>query len=562
MVFRPIQSLNLLIVLVCSLAARGAWAAEPVSAIDQLPANTMVALRVSRLDKLDTHVQPLAEKFGLPLPGLGQLAASFDGVDAQGELLVGLVQMGDQTMVPYMLLPVTDYKAFVHAGDGDAGIEVTPLTLLGEELMATRRGDWALVTNPLDSLGPFAPINADDASELRQLAGTELVSLLTTRTGVEQLKQLATARSESTYQKANRYRILQRKSPEWTSSAYWQSLVSVYSRAVERCCTNVRLLVVAVDVGDDLSAKVRVELPQASDREMPAPQWSLSSLTLANQRVVVSGEGPWGSPWTSDTVELYLDHFEVSSRDVGINYLRPKEFADYRASVTKVSDQVHGAQLFMIAPAKDQPVMSNSAALLLTDDSKQLIESLDAAVKDWNHMVELSQREVDLYFGAEPLEVGSRTGKRFTLDLTFGQNDVPDVRTLMAKLYGRNGIWAIDVLPVDDKRVLITDLPDELRSQLLVALDSEQATPTREPQWVVTLNPNTLQTWFNDCKRAEFGEEIIGWKPIELECDSNVVFHATTHNTQLTLKADVPADVLKEVAKLWNQPAARQGGEE
>ncbi|QDU56477.1 hypothetical protein [Aeoliella mucimassa] len=533
-----------------------AMAGESTSVLAQLPASTMVALRVAQLDELDQKVVPLAKEFAWPLPPLGQLAASFDGVDSSGEFVLGMMQLDGEQFVPFLLLPVTDYKTFVYAGDGDAGIEVTPLTLAGEELMATSRGNWALVTNPFDDFTHLNPMPAEQSAELQKLVGSELASVIATRTGVVQLKAIALARSESPYQKATRYRQLQRRSIDWTDWQQVESLIRIYSGAINHLCESCEVMVLTADIDDDQSVALRYVTQRAGEVEFPAAEWKRSPLVLGSQRIITSGEGPWGSPWTADFVQLYLDRFEVTSYDFGINYLRPQEFRGYRESVTKVSDQIQGVQAMMIAPTDDYPVMSNSAMLVNTSDAAKLLESVDEAIKDWNRMIELSQRQVDFYLGSEPLKVGERQGRRYTVDLSdaFREANTPDVRKVMDRLYGRNGVWAIDVLPLDESRVLFTDLPDKLRDELIAKLDSEKPTATREATWSVTLNPAALQDWFNDCKRKEFEEGIRGWTPQEFASPTDLVVTATTHDSTLVIETKLPADVVQAMAKLWNSP--------
>ena len=133
-----------ILVLSCALAlpsvAGQGWAAGSTRALEWVPRETLVLARASRLDAFDSDIQPLASNFGLPLPAFGQLVTQIEGIDPAGEVIIGITEYDTGVYLPFVLLPVSDYRAFVRAGDGDPGIEVTLLTLAGEELLAAKRG--------------------------------------------------------------------------------------------------------------------------------------------------------------------------------------------------------------------------------------------------------------------------------------------------------------------------------------------------------------------------------------------------------------------------------------
>lgn len=525
---------------------------EP-TVFEVLPEGTLVAARVAELAEVDTTVRPLAEKFGLGFPALGQLAAQLEGVDPEGDAVVGLAQGAEGEYLPFVLLPVSDYKAFVRAGDGDPGIEVTPVTLAGEELLASHRGRWALVTNVIEQFDNLGELDSSTARLLAGKLGDELLTIAVTDAGLNELQAMAGAGEESPRQLANRRRILASRPMNWRSLADWRQRLTLHSEMVDQLVTECAAVVLAADADASARVALRLELLPRSPSDIKPPVGSVPAVDLSDQRMVVTADCAWGSPWVDWLLQLHISSFASGSDDVGVDYFRADDFQAFGESVAAASGLVHNARLLMIAPADQQPTMSNSAVVVAVDDAQAFAAAFEEVIVDWNRMVERSRRNVDFLYEIKPLEVGDRTGKRYAVDLpsAFRQESVPEVREVMDKLYGRNGVWAMDVLPVGDSQVLISDLPDALRDQLLQQLPADQA-PATDPQagWRVRLNPAVLQDWLNEVKRDNYGDGVIGWTPRPLRSTSQVDIQVTTHEPVLRVETEIPADVVTALAAL------------
>lgn len=522
---------------------------------DALPRNTMVAARISQLQQLDRLVQPLAATFGLDMPAIGDIAASIEGVDVGGEVAIGLLRIDSRSYTPFLLLPVNDYKAFVLAGDGDAGLEYTPLTLAGEELIVSQRGRWVLVVNPLENVQQLGRIDIDTASRIADATRSEsLVTVAITPVGVAELRSIASSRSEAPYRTASRRRMLASRKMNWTSLSDWEERLTLYKAPLVHLCDNCNLMLLSVDVDQQQNVELAMHFMPEKPASIAATKITLPATEVSGQQHFAIAQGPWHSSWVEMVVNMYVDHFAAGSDAVGITYFSPGEFNDLRKTVMRAHDMIQGVRALAITPEKDAPSMSNSALLLEVTDSQEFIGVVATGMTVWNELVNKSRRNVDFVFESKPLTVGDREGRRYSVDLpsAFREEDVPEVREVMDKMYGRNGAMVVDVLPVDETHVLITDLTDDLRNQLLNDLDNSQVEADGAPAgWMLVLDPAAFQDWQNLVERHVIGENAIGWKPKPLECQSKVEIEITTQSPTLTIRSTIPSDVVQAIGKLF-----------
>jgi hypothetical protein len=550
------RSVGLIVTLVVTWFAGRVTLADEAgeSFADQLPRNTLVAARVSHLDRFDPLIQPLAESFGVAVPPIGTLAASLEGVDARGDVIVGIVGLGSGNFAPFVLLPVDDYRAFVRAGDGDAGVDFTPITLAGEELLSQERGRWALVINPVDDTTPFEVDSETRVKATRSALGDSLITVLATSRGMAELKRLAASRNESPYHVANRRRMLASRPINWKSPQELEERLSLFAPLIARTCENAKHAELSINVTDDQSLEFEARLVPKQTKQIAATESSLPPVTLPEQRSMLEVEGPAGSRWTDLLVDLHIDSYSAGSDEVDVIYFSPPELEKWRAGIARARDMVIGARGLVIAPAEGEPTVSNGALVLHVNSSAEFVSAFDAVMADWNSLVNsATRRNADFIYETKPLSVGSLVGKRYTVDLptAFRQDNIPEVREVMAKMYGRNGVRALDVLPIDERHVLISDLPDALRDQVIANMSSGKSEPLPNTKgWTIKIEPATMQDWLNDMKLHTYGEDVVGWKPQPLNAEGSVTIEVTTHEPELIVRTKVSGDVVRAVGKL------------
>ena len=183
---RTLRRLPTRLVAGATTAAVLALATGPVlaDALEQVPADALAVVRLKSLAGLDGKVAKFANQVGLdqmapefatPLASFKQQIGATEGVNDEGDLAVALMAVdpadqqaardagGDDTPVmPVILVPVTDYQAFLaNYPDGETDGDVTTVEMgeNGDLAYVAKRGDYAAIS-PIQSMVAAAPTDA------------------------------------------------------------------------------------------------------------------------------------------------------------------------------------------------------------------------------------------------------------------------------------------------------------------------------------------------------------------------------------------------------------------
>lgn len=529
--------------------------AEPTAGcFDHLPQGTLAALRVAQLDQLNERLEAVCGLLKRPVPPVVSFALQLEGVDPEGEAALGITRTANGGYLPFVLLPVADYKAFVRAGDGDPGLAATPLTLAGEELLAGRRGQWVLLTNVVADFSAMGSVSSDTAKQTAALSEDQLFSVVITPAGLETLQSLAQSTPVTSRSLAYRRRLLASRQMDWTDPAQWQARLGVYGTTIDRWVKDCEAVVAGVDIAGDKSVDIQIRMAPREPLEVAPATMALPAVELTGERRVIHAEGPIASPWTTTALSTLVDRVLATPDGVGVEYFDPSAMSSWHETVLRLGEQLKAARFTMIAPDKEQPVMCNSAYLCQVKQADEFLAALDSSFAAWNTLIERSRRDEDLIFEIAPLRVEELAGKRYSVDLPSAvrQEDIPDVRQVMQQMFGRNGRMVIDAVPISANYVLVSDLPDVLRDQLIAQLKAAPAASSTEASaWTMTIKPDAWQDWSNEVKRVSMGGNIIGWKPKRIATDATVTVRAETQAPTLLLRARIPGEVVAAIAGLW-----------
>jgi hypothetical protein len=166
------MAMLLLIVTVQVNSAR----ADLADALDQLPPEAQVVIVVPNLASLNQKIAALKTALNLPVPELEDAVGALkremgmvQGVDDNGAALIIIQNITDQVtkgVDPQMLImvPVTDYGAFVGNYGGTTGADITPLTIMGTGSgFGKQVGNYALMAELEQTVENYAPANAGEA---------------------------------------------------------------------------------------------------------------------------------------------------------------------------------------------------------------------------------------------------------------------------------------------------------------------------------------------------------------------------------------------------------------
>jgi len=135
--------------------------------LKQLPANTLVVIKMNNPEGISKKLADWSQKLGLanfdpafgdPLGALKKQLNIKDGLDGKGEVLVGIYEPPQPTDEPLIvaLLPVSDYKAFIaNLANLKTEGEVSSFTLPDEQepFYSANWGNFAAITPTKDLLG-------------------------------------------------------------------------------------------------------------------------------------------------------------------------------------------------------------------------------------------------------------------------------------------------------------------------------------------------------------------------------------------------------------------------
>lgn len=147
-------------------------AAAQVAALDQVSAGADAVLVVPNLQQLSTEIAEFRQALNLPVPELDDALASFkqetgmvNGIDDAGSMLVVMPDLaeamqGEREPQVLVLMPVSDYGAFVGNFGGQAD-GTTALTMPGGEPgFAKKVGDYAVMGQTQAAVDAYQPGNA------------------------------------------------------------------------------------------------------------------------------------------------------------------------------------------------------------------------------------------------------------------------------------------------------------------------------------------------------------------------------------------------------------------
>lgn len=544
-------------------------AAEPDEFLQHLPDGSLVAVRVAKLDAMDEQLSPLAERFGLAYPPLGQLVTALEGVDSRGDAVIGLMWR-DDAYAPFALVPVLDFSAFVRAADGDGDSQSTLVTLAGEDLVATRRDRWALLTNLSGSEEPrpLGNLTAGELARVRKLLRSEDYSVVVLPEGIDRIPATSTRRVSSR-QRAQYRRRIHNGPFALGDPTFWLNALEVYRESLthfSRACDGLAL---GATLGDNDQIALRIAVlarEQNSEAAVPTQTASHSGPenlpALAGQPAIFAAAGTWKSNWTELMLDLYLYSFAGGSDGFGIRVFSKSALQEYVESTRAASELVQQVSTVMVAPTGDLPVMSNTGIILHTSDAQEYLREVDRLVEAWNQAVQKSKGDADYVYEKVPEGIAGLApgikGQRYQVDLTtaFRMENVPDVRTMFDKMYGRNGKAVMDVVAIDGQRVLVSDLPDDLRNQLQQELLKESASDQQDStvrgDWKLVVQPDVFQDWANQRKLISHGGEIVGWEPKPLASQTPVEIEVRLEPTLLEAKATLAGDLVQAVGELVN----------
>jgi hypothetical protein len=171
------------VVMAVAVTAAGLPAAAAPKVLDQASTNAQVIVVIPNMKALSDKVARLQQALQIPSPEMADMLSEFknqsgmiNGLKDDGAAMIVISDLqrliNEEVDEPPMavVMEVTDYAAFVGNYGGNAGDDVTTLTMpMGEDGFARKVGDFAVMGPNKDLIAAYAPANA--AAKMIEQAG-------------------------------------------------------------------------------------------------------------------------------------------------------------------------------------------------------------------------------------------------------------------------------------------------------------------------------------------------------------------------------------------------------
>lgn len=488
---RFVLSVLSLVALTSAAAGKNVW--------DEVPTDALGAVVVRDLSRSDVEAGRLLRALRVPVAQPLALVKGATGInqglDPHGDLLVAVLpgRGGESRPLLGVWLPVSDYDQLVRSLQGTPRERITAVTIAGEDVLVARHGDWAVVMDsdgrrrleqvladePAAAGQPAVPsawddwIESNDASAVLFQAGVGRILSQVLHVGAagEGARREAAEVPDRQTEEDEPFGIgeLGETPNPWQGAgtmvrALLSDLPEVHRRLVEATAVGCGLRLDA-----DGNAVIAVRLAWPSDAASGPALASAEAVPVPYDGgpFVVAGGGEVSPAWMVAAAGPYA---RLLARDLGID---PREQASaieafHQALVHAVED-VTGFAVLSRPGQKSEGVYTNSHLLLRVGSAKTFVERAAAVVARWNGLADHARDEFRLKFQSEPVQIAGRDATQYSVDMVklVGGGTLPELRRSMEGLFGPGGKLRLQVVPVDDRTVLVAVATDEQASAVV-----------------------------------------------------------------------------------------------
>jgi hypothetical protein len=430
-----------------------------------------------------------------------------------------------------LLVAVADYSKFAASIGGDASGEICRVTIAGEEVLAARRGSYAMLMNVehrpvMESIlasEPTAPAVLVPISEW--MSATD-VSLVLTPHGVELLAKLG----QDEIAKAQR-QLSEQTDPTLAEmmKQYRQGL-QVYDMILGFLGAEVDVAAVGLSIDD--ATNVRLSKRFVLDKSGQAAGWgdapSASQPALAgfpNEPFVFGGGGPTPATWGEGLASFARKMTEQFAKESGFEKFDEVQWKKVEESWKTMMKGIRSTSFVMLPGKKEDPLISNVFYIVKVDDAEQYIKSSRESYELWNNLLEESSLDLGMMmkYEFEDVEVAGKKGLAMTMDMSKIVDDagLPMFSGLMHSVFGEDGKFRIHLIAAD-KTTIVSGLASEWRlaeaidhavsgeTGLAQSDDVQTTAKLLEPgaAWQFFVSPQGLVAWgsrFVALMAAQFG---------------------------------------------------------
>jgi hypothetical protein len=583
--------LVLILVFVVAAAARGE------SVLDQVPRDALGFAIIRNLSDTDAQVSKsltaLGSRFPGPLALLKSIAGLDAGLDLDRDLLVVLLppQNNSEQFHLALWLPASDYDALVRSLDGDPQRRVAAVTLAGEDLLAVRDGDWAVVMD-VDQRDRLEQFNDNKSAPPQQLnlwsewIATNDVAVVVLPGGMRAAWAYAAKEGLFDPTKVTPPPVVVEDDlfgPAGRRSAAassWQSIrhsiQTVFAEAPELA----RLIDEAEgaacglrfdDEGNTL-AGVRLalspEFAQHTESDTEPAAAGFAPMLYRGGPFVVASDGLVSPRWAVPAVAPYA---RQASNDLVAHFgskLADADLAQFRQQAERAVAEVSAYSLLTRPGADADGVFTNNFLALRVASSPKFLEMAAQLVESWNAMVKRTETAKALALDAQPVTISGHKGTEYSIDMSKAVDVpvLPDIKASMERLFGPGGKFRLQFIEIDPQTVILAAATEEQVAKVIAAIQpattpekisEELREPARlldaDTQWRVFFSPHGYSELLARQMDAILGAVIGGPVVPQFPVSPPVGFGGGVDAQVLWAEVAVPVETLRGYSKYSRQ---------
>ncbi len=542
-------ALHSLVLFATLLQVAGAGEAETLAKLNAALPNDWIAVAVvaNPSQNLADHAE-LIEPFDLGLREQAQQVVAaidgLDGIDAAGNFAVGLCQTNDKQIQSFILLPTPAPDELIESLEGDPKLKRPSLNFGGEPLVAMRRDGWLALGSEAVA-DQFAKQNT---SPLPKMGDTLTCAI--EPSAWERLAITAAAMREADrrwYERARRVLAPGGKLPRNMNGL--TDLLLAAKPMVDHLAETSTAVSVALDAKGQ-KPRLTVELtlrgqtaPLVDEASAVAPPGLESEAeTIAETQLALP------STWLRWGLKNSLIAQQVWSEEAIMQMDRSKFYGDYITACDAVAAQIGALTYVIKLHVGEHPPMANQVAIIDCDETTTLTTNIEKAVEIWNAMVTKEMSRSRLTFEKSEVEIDGVAAIRYSVDLqaAFLAADVPDVKVLMTKMFGNDGWLSYTLVPIDNRRLLVSMLPDVETVKILRKAKKSAIDLAQGSMLAVEFSPQNYRRWQAQQYAIEFADAKFGPTVTPIKSEDRLTITATGDARRLTLTATASRELLHE----------------
>ena len=569
---------TLLFLIAVLLSGKSAFAADDV--LTMVPDDAWGFAVVKNLGETDGKISKLATQLSLPVPGsplaMLKMTAGFkQGLNEKGTAMV--VFVGDEPPTPIVLLPVTDYKAFIgQLNPDDASAKIARVTISGNPTLVAKKGDYAVLSDPKaeDALTKFLAGSSSAAKSFPSLtawtANLDAYGVITRRSIERGLGAARQGIGEAKRSFENLGDEGQRQQMQMVAQIF-----DVYDRMFATLEQELTHFAVGLRLGDADGLHV---VSQTAVREGGALAKALADVEpfegkpfqgLPAEPFLFAFHGEYPQAILESMMEMSVQM--MVGMMGGTKELDEQQRKKLTESMTELTKSTRSMAMVMGVLEPGKSIYSNMVGIIHVDDAPKYLANSEAMMRQMSEMMKDAKGPIKPYEIGQETVAGVKT-MTMTMDMSAMMQAPPDenARRMFEMMFGPGG-KLMAYMAAADKQTIIFAYDKDAFSETWKLHKSGAAGLASDPQLAETakLLPKGAQWlgYWSPQGTVDFAGKMMaanpamaGFKLPEFPKTPPVGFAAQAQKQTLTTDLVIPPAVVKAIGTYVQQVQQQFGG--